>query len=61
MKSINIEQPHGYLKDSDGRIVLRFGNWDVNRDHYVPDVVDQIDYVGQPDGHDEAVAPAYQD
>ena len=49
-----INQPHGYLRDSDGRVVLRFGNWSTGS-HDVPDAVDSVDYVGGPAAHDEPV------
>jgi hypothetical protein len=53
-----IDQPHGYLRDSNGDIVIRFANWRVGN-HDVPDVVDSVDYVSGPSAHDETVANKY--
>jgi len=52
---ITIKQPHGYLLDADGLVVLRFSNWSIG-DHSVPDVVDAVEYVDGPADHDKPVA-----
>lgn len=54
MTTINIESPHGCLKDADGRVVLRFGNWSTGS-HDVPDAVETVDYVDGAAAHSEAV------
>jgi hypothetical protein len=62
MKDIQTEKPHGYLKDSDGEIVLRFGNWSVNQKHTVPEYVDttKTEYVNGPSAHDKPVHDDYK-
>ena len=55
---MNIEQPHGYLRDRDGKVVLRFGDWETG-EHNVPDVVDSVEYVDGPKAHDEPVHDDY--
>ena len=59
MKNIEIEKPHGYLKDSEGKIVVRFGNWNVGS-HQVPDVVNSVEYVDGPNSHDKQIHEDYQ-
>jgi hypothetical protein len=54
-----IEQPHGYLRDADGLVVLRFGNWETGQ-HNVADVVESVDYVKGPNSHTEPVAEKYK-
>ena len=54
-----IEEPHGYLLDADGRVVCRFGNWDVG-DHEVPDAVESVEYVDGANSHTKAVHEEYQ-
>lgn len=57
-KTVEIEEPHGFLQDSDGRICLRFGGWEPGR-HEVPEYVDtqrKPEYVGGPAAHDGADA-----
>ena len=56
---MNIEQPHGYLLDSDGRVVLRFAEWMIG-DHNVPDVVETVEYVDGPSSHDKEVHADYK-
>jgi len=56
---MHIEQPHGYLRDSDGLVVVRFGNWKIG-DHQVPDAVKTVDYVDSPIAHQEPVAEKYR-
>ena len=58
MSQIEIEQPHGYLLDENGRVVLRFGNWKTG-EHNVPDVVDSVEYVGGPNDHDREIHDDY--
>ena len=59
MSEITIENPHGYLRDDEGRVVIRFGNWETG-EHQVPDVVSSVDYVDGPADHDEQVADRYK-
>jgi hypothetical protein len=54
-----IEQPHGYLRDEDRLVVLRFANWETG-DHNVADVVASVDYVDGPSSHTEQVADRYK-
>ena len=56
---IEIEQPHGYLLDGDGRVVDRFGNWTIGT-HVVPDAVESVEYVGGASAHDREVHDDYQ-
>ena len=59
-KTILIEQPHGYLKDDEGRVVQAFINWDTGG-RTVPDAVAEVEYVDSPsnitEGRDEAYKP----
>jgi hypothetical protein len=55
-----IDKPHGYLRDADGLVVLRFGNWKTDINHQVPDVVESVDYVDDPTAHTEQVADEYK-
>ena len=57
--NITIEQPHGYLKDADGKVVLRFANWSIG-EHSVPDTVDSVEYVDSPSAHTEPVHDDYK-
>jgi hypothetical protein len=57
---IRVDQPHGYLRDGYGNIVLRFANWQIG-EHNVPDPVESVDYVDGPNAHEDAVADQYQD
>jgi len=57
--NIEITQPHGYLRDSNGEVVQQFGNFEIGT-HTVPDVVDNVKYVGGPAAHTEPVARTYQ-
>jgi len=54
-----IEQPHGYLLDTDGRVVLRFGNWKTEN-HEVPDAVESVEYVDGPNAHSKDVHDDYK-
>lgn len=56
---IEIEQPHGYLKDDDGHVILRFANWSIG-DHQVPDATESAEYVDGPNAHTESVAEKYK-
>jgi len=59
---IQIEQPHGYLFDSGGRVCIRFANWTTGQ-RDVPDYVDgdrQPEYVGGPAAHQKPVADKYR-
>ncbi|UBF23477.1 hypothetical protein HRTV-28_gp39 [Halorubrum tailed virus 28] len=56
---MRIEQPHGYLRDSDGRVVLRFANWSVGT-HPVPNDVESVDYVDGASAHSDPVADRYK-
>ena len=47
---VDIQQPHGYLLDSEGRVVIRFGNWSLG-ERDVPDPVESIEYVDGPAAH----------
>ena len=64
MTKIKIEQPHGYLLDKDGKVILRFGNWDVGfrdiSDRNIADYVDDVEYVNGPSDHERDVADDYQ-
>jgi hypothetical protein len=54
-----IEQPHGYLLDADGRVVLRFAGWSTG-DHDVPEAVTSVEYVSDPGAHDREVHTEYK-
>ncbi|AFH22627.1 hypothetical protein OSG_eHP31_00075 [environmental Halophage eHP-31] len=56
---MKIEQSHGYLLDSEGRVVTRFANWDIGS-HPVPDHVDTVEYVDGPAAHSKPVDDAYK-
>ena len=57
--NIEITQPHGYLRDSNGAVVQRFGNFETGT-HSVPDVVDSVEYVSGPTAHTEPIARTYR-
>ena len=59
MKEIEIEQPHGYLLDADGKVFKRFGNWDTEQRQSVPDIVESVEYVNGPAEHDKKVDSEY--
>ena len=56
---MQIDQPHGYLLDEDGRVVLRFGNWAVG-ELQVPDNVENVEYVDGPNSHSREVHDDYK-
>jgi len=56
-----INRPHGYMLDSDGRICLRFANWDTSQTHTVPDYITDVTYVDGPAAHDKSVHNDYVD
>ena len=60
MIEIEIEQPNGYLKDSDGKVAVRFGDWSVGT-HKVADHIDpsKTEYVDGPKSHDTPVHEDY--
>lgn len=58
--TIEITEPHGYLRDSDGKVVIKFGNWNTGI-HNVPDNVVSVDYVPGPAAHTEDVADKYKE
>jgi len=55
---IEIEQPHGYLLDSDGNVVTRFGNWRLG-EYDVADSIRSVEYVDGPAAHSRAVYWVY--
>jgi len=57
---MKIKQPHGYLLDADGRVVLRFANWSPG-EHTAPDAADSVEYVDGPAAHDREVHDEYRD
>jgi len=57
---MQIEQPHGYLLDAEGRVVDKFGNWKTG-DHDVPDSVVNVEYVDGPAAHEKAINDVYQE
>jgi hypothetical protein len=61
MKKITIDEPNGYLFDSNGNICIRFANWEVG-EHEVPDYVDAgrtPEYVDGPGSHQKELHPDY--
>ena len=60
MTEIYIKQPHGYLKDSEGRVIQRFANWRVGQLPVHPDT-DSIEYVDGPAAHDAEIHEDYRD
>ena len=60
MQPVEIEQPHGWLEDGDGRVCLRFGNWTPG-EHAVPDYVASVHYCDGPNAHPEPLADAYRE
>lgn len=56
---IKIDEPHGYLLDSDGRVVDRFGGWKVGV-HEVTDAVKTVEYVDGPAAHSKEIHPDYR-
>lgn len=60
MTEITIEEPHGYMRDADGNVVVRFANYDAGT-HQVPDAVDSVDYVDGPTAHTEDIDAQYKD
>lgn len=62
MKEIVIEEPHGFMKDSNDNICLRFGNWESGA-HVVPDYVDarrNPQYVAGPAAHQQPLHEDYR-
>lgn len=59
-QEIQIEQPHGFMQDSQGRICLRFGGWDTEQTHTVPDYVEDVKYVAGPAAHKQPLHPDYK-
>lgn len=57
---MKIEQPHGYLLDSDGNVIKRFGNWSTEKDHQIPPEAADVEYVDGPTAHTRPVAEEYQ-
>lgn len=60
MTEIEIQEPHGYLRDANGRVVTRFANWRLGT-HNVPDSVESVEYVNGSNAHNESVADAYRE
>jgi len=56
---IDIDQQHGILLDSEGRVVKRFGNWHIGT-HEVPDIVESVAYVDGPAAHERSVHWIYR-
>lgn len=59
MREIQIEAPNGYLLDSSGDVVTRFGQWRIGQ-HQVRDAVDSVEYVDGPTAHTKPVAEKYR-
>ena len=59
MNTMTISQPHGYLLDNDGRVVVRFANWSIGN-HQVPESVDSVEYVNGPSAHDRDAHEDYK-
>ena len=55
---INIDQPHGYLKDGDGKVIQRFASWDTGA-REVHDATESVEYVDGATAHDEDVHDDY--
>lgn len=60
MIPIKIEQPHGYLLDGDGAVILRFANWETG-EHSVSESVESVEYVNGPSAHEREVHESYRD
>jgi len=50
MKTIQIDEPHGYGIDADGRVCFKFGNA-ILGEKEVPDAVEEVRYVDGPAAH----------
>jgi len=59
MTIIEVTEPHGYLLDSDGRVVQRFKDWSI-RKHDVGDTVATVEYVDSPNAHSKSVHNDYR-
>jgi len=59
-KTVDIEEPNGYMEDSDGKVCFKFGNWAVGS-HTVPDYVSEVHYVDGPADHDVDIHDDYRD
>ena len=55
-----IDQPHGYLLDSDGLIIQRFANWETGEREVHP-ATESVEYVDGPAGHDKPVHEEYRE
>lgn len=56
---VDIDKPHGIMRDADGKVVLKFGNWEPG-EHDVPDAVEAIEYVNGPADHGVKLAEEYR-
>ena len=58
-KEMKIEQPHGYMLDSEGRVVARFSGFNLGI-RKVSDSVTEIEYVDDPSNFDRETHPKYE-
>ena len=58
-KTIEIEEPHGYLIDADGNVIQRFGNWSVGEREVHPETK-TVEYVNGPADHERDVHEDYK-
>lgn len=59
VKEIEIEHPHGYLLDSEEKVIARFAGWSPGF-HKVSGDVEQVEYVDGRDGLEREVHPDYK-
>ena len=59
MIEINIEQAHGYLRDSDGKTIQRFVNWKTGTKQVHP-ATEIVEYVEDASSLDEQIHPDYK-
>ena len=55
----DIQQPHGYLLDEDGKVIQRFGNWETGP-RKVHAATVKIEYVDGPNVHEKTVNEKYK-
>ena len=59
MKKVEIEKPHGYLKDGDGKVIQRFANWQTGEREVHPET-ESVEYVAGSTEHEKPLHEDYK-